>query len=225
MANAAFLDVELDLTYMQSDPEKFMEMVYEKADELKAICRADHSISALTSTIVNEQVPASREILDFMDNIYKMADDCPIEMMPAIIHAAEKMLSDLRTQFKDRVIEETANRTDTVGNKRVAQAQYKALREAIDTYVRFMNTLQAYDFKGLPALPGNFGDGPTSLKYYTFIAPNKEDRYRNHKPVADIINKSGDLEGRLERDKSLMDFVESYHGILTELGWQVKEFH
>jgi hypothetical protein len=185
MANSAFKDSEIDYTDMMTDPHAFADRVWAKAEELKEICKADISIASLTRQMeeAKTSTPADDSIHVLLNGVYKYADDLPLEQMPAIIAAARQLVSDLETQFKDRIIYEAAKQADPSKDKKLAHAYYMDLRKAFNSYVEFVNgfgpemipTLKTQgELKTIPALPGNFGGSTTALKHYVFIYNGEE---------------------------------------------------
>lgn len=225
ISNAAFEDLELDISDMMTDPEKFSEKVLQKAKELKEICKADHSVAGLISEVNRfadkEDITLDTFFPTIMNAIYTEADKRPLEEMPAIITMAEQLVKDLKVQFRDRAIHEAAKRSESMFDKRVAHAQYSALREKYNTYVRFMSTLLKIELDPMPPLPGNFGSGTSALPLYVFEHIDSGDSYRNHRAVVDRIISEHNVQ--LIRTMPLMDFIEQYSDKFAAWGWTVKQ--
>lgn len=185
MGNAAFEDLNIDPNLMMLDPVKFAEQVYEAADSLREVMRADTSTAAITRQFEEIKAPADSSISVLMNAIYEMADELPLEQMPNIIEQARTLVRDLETQFKDRVFLEASKNSKEVKDKKLAALMYKDLRDAFNDIVEFITTFfknklpKDYVMKPLPSMPGNWGANTTGLKHYTFqIGDDADNIYR-----------------------------------------------
>lgn len=221
-SNAAFEDLELDVSNMMADPDKFATEVYAKAEELREILKQDHSVNGLLSEYNSKKVPAETSIVEQINEVYNMAETLPLNMVPSVIETVEQLLRDLKTQFRDRVTYTVAELTGSNANKKTAHAQYTALREKFNLYVRFMDSiLGKSNLKLLPALPGNYGMGVSSLKQYVWTKIETNESYRNHRVVIGKIN--AEFGEEIPRDTFLTDFLEMSDK-LAGWGWTLKEF-
>ena len=181
MANAIFEDLEIDFHDMLSNPEGFAERVYAKAEELKAICKADTSVKAFEERYKENAKPLPKIVADGFNDIYEDIDSIDLEYMVEAIKAARQLVSDLETAFKDRCIRQAAKDGTAVGDKRLAHAQYTRLKDVFNLYVKSIGmfaALKTFDLKPLPNLPGNYGGGTTSFIHYVFELDGEQ--YRNH---------------------------------------------
>lgn len=177
MSNAAFEDLELDISDMMTNPTGFAKRVQEKATELREALKEDTSTAALMRKHEDTKAPADSVIIQNLNTIYNYADELPIEQMPAIIDAARQLVKDLETQYGDRLIREAAKSTGALANKKLAHALYITLRDRFNDYVDFMNGFMKCDLEKLPPLPGNYGRQSTGLKHYVFEYEGEQ--YRN----------------------------------------------
>ena len=180
MANAIFEDLEIDFHDMLSNPQGFAERVYEKAEELKAICKADTSTAAFMERYkdIGEEIP--EEIRADFDLTYEDIDQIDLKYMVDAIKQARKLVSDLETAFRDRCIRQAAKEGTAIGNKRVAHAQYTRLKDDFNLYVKSIGMFafgKDADLKPLPNLPGNYGSGSSTLINYVFEIDGEQ--YRN----------------------------------------------
>ena len=213
MGNAIFDDLEIDYSDMLTNPQGFAERVYEAADKLKAICKADTSIRSFEEKYKSEGITIPKELNDILNNFYDEVDVEDLNIMVDAIKMAKKLVTDLETSFRDRCIRQAAKEGTAIGNKRVAHAQYTRLREDFNLYAKAFKVFtlnQGEDLKQLPALPGNYGAGTSSLIHHVFYLG--EDEYRNHYAVCRKLG----IELR-----PLMDFLEYLEN--NETGVIVKE--
>ena len=214
MANVIFEDLEIDFSDMLTNPEGFAERVYEKAEELKAICKADTSVKSFEERYKAQGTETPSEITDFINNYYDAVDDADLSIMVDAIKKAKKLVTDLETAFRDRCIRQAATEGTNIGNKRVAHAQYTRLKDDFNLFVKsfkMFSFASDIDLKPLPNLPGNYGSGNVSLIYYVFELNG--DQYRNHYAVSRKVG----IESM-----NLMDTVE-YFNAHPELGVKVTE--
>lgn len=200
MGNAIFEDLEIDHHDMLSNPEGFAQRVYEKADELRAICKSDTSTSAFMERYKAEGVKIPQNIQALYENLYDEVDMEDLNIMVDAIKQARKLVSDLETAFKDRCIRKAAEEGTAIGNKRVAHAQYTRLKDDFNLYAKALSVIMAgrnIELKQLPNLPGNYGSGTSSLIHYVFELDGEQ--YRNHHVVCRKLG----IETR-----SLMDLLE-----------------
>jgi len=187
MANAIFEDLEIDFHDMLSNPAGFAERVYNKADELRAICKADTSTASFIERYkdIGEVVP--QDITDEFNELYENIDKIDLKYMVDAIKQARKLVSDLETAFRDRCVYQAAQEGTAIGNKRVAHAQYTRLKDDFNLYVKSIGMFafgKAADLKPLPNLPGNYGSGTSSFVNYVFEIDGEQYRNHHHTPVS-----------------------------------------
>jgi hypothetical protein len=200
VGNAIFFDLEIDHSDMMSNPEGFAQRVYDKAEELKAICKADTSVNAFMDRYKSQAKPLPVGNSQAFDGIYEDIDSIDLEYMVSAIAAAKKLVSDLETMFRDRCIRQAAHDGTAIGDKRVAHAQYTRLKDDFNLYVKAIGLFtfgKDADLKPLPNLPGNYGGGTTSLVHHVFEYDGEQ--YRNHHAVCRKLG----IDTR-----SLMDLLE-----------------
>ena len=184
MGNAIFEDLEIDFRDMMSNPEGFAQRVYEAADELRAICKADTSTNAFMERYKDTGQPVPQNILDDFNKVYENIDTIELDFMVDAIKQAKKLVSDLEVAFRDRCIRQAAREGTAIGDKRVAHAQYSRLKDDFNLYVKAISLFafgKDLDLKPLPNLPGNYGSGTTNLIQYVFEFEGEQ--YRNHHVV------------------------------------------
>jgi len=166
VANAIFEDLMIDFSDMLSDPESFAARVYDAADRLRDICKADTSVQAFTERYRKEAKPLPDSIVAGFDMVYEDVDSIELDYMVEAIKAAKKLVSDLETAFKDRCIRQAATDGTAIGDKRLAHAQYTRLKDDFNLYVKsigMFSFMKQVDLKPLPNLPGNYGGGTSSF--------------------------------------------------------------
>ena len=213
MANAIFDDLEIDYSDMLTNPQGFAERVYEAADNLRAICKADTSTNSFIERYKSEGVPAPKSLTDILNTYYDEVDVEDLNIMVDAIKQAKKLVTDLETAFRDRCVRQAAKEGTAIGNKRVAHAQYTRLRDDFNLYVKAFSVFtlnKGTDLKPLPALPGNYGAGTTTLVHHVFELDGEQ--YRNHHAVCRKLG----IELR-----SLMDLLEYIEN--NDTGIVVKE--
>jgi hypothetical protein len=181
LANAIFEDLEIDFSDMLSNPEGFAQRVYDKAEELRAICKADTSTAAFMERYKDQGETVPEEILQEFNSLYENIDAVDLSYMVDAIKQAKKLVSDLETAFRDRCMRQAAKEGIAIGNKRVAHAQYTRLKDDFNLYVKSIGMFafgKTADLKTLPALPGNYGVGSSAFVNYIFEVDGEQ--YRNH---------------------------------------------
>lgn len=182
--NAIFEDLEIDFSDMLSNPEGFAERVYSRAEELKAICKADTSTNAYMEKYKDNSLPAPDSILSSFNQIYEDIDAADLDYMVDAIKQAKKLVSDLETAFRDRCMRQAAKDGLATGDKRVAHAQYTRLKDDFNLYVKSIGMFtfgKEANLRTLPSLPGNYGSGTSNLINYIFELDGEQ--YRNHHVV------------------------------------------
>lgn len=213
MANAIFEDLEIDFSDMMSDPEAFAQRVYNAADRLKDICKADTSVAAFTERYKKDAKELPDIVRQGFNEIYEDVDSIELDYMVEAIKAAKQLVTDLETAFKDRCIREAAKDGTAIGDKRLAHAQYTRLKDDFNLYVKAIGLFsfgKNLDLKTLPNLPGNYGSGTTSFIHYVFEMDGEQ--YRNHH----LVSRKLGLETRTLSD--LLEYIEA-----NDTGVVVKE--
>lgn len=207
MSNGPFKDLEIDFSDMMTKPEDFSARVFEEADKLRAVCKADTSVAALTRKFQETKVPADTlfHVL-YNEGVYKYADEMPIEMMPSLIALAKKHVADLEEAFKDRVIREASESSDSIQDKKLASLLYSDLRQAYNSFVKFMNGFKKTNLKELPVLPGNYGSQSGALFYYTYEF--KGETFRNPRILVREVCTAFNLTYPDKEPTNYMDVVE-----------------
>lgn len=200
MGNAIFDDLEIDHSDMLSNPEGFAQRVYEAADKLRAICKADTSSNAFMERFKAQAEEMPENVSDIINNFYDAVDDIELKYMVDAIDKAKKLVRDLETAFRDRCIREAAKEGTDIGDKRVAHAQYTRLKDDFNLFVKAIGLFTAgkeANLKPLPNLPGNYGSSSSTLVNYVFELDGEQ--FRNHRAVCRKLG----IELR-----SLMDLLE-----------------
>jgi hypothetical protein len=187
MSQAIFADLEIEYRdVIMDDPVEFSRRVWEVADNLKAICRADTSVSSLEKMYreQSKEIKPEQEVQEIFNEIYELAEKDDLNRVPVYIEMAKRLVKDLETAFRDRCVYESARESSAISDKRVAHAQYTRLRDAFNLYQKtadlFFPEVKG-QIKALPPLPGNYGSGANPLKSHVYTIG--EDEYRNHHVV------------------------------------------
>ena len=200
MANAIFEDLEIDFSDMMSNPGGFAQRVYDAAEKLREICKADTSTAAFMERYKDEGEEVTEDIKSAFDMVYDEVDKADLKYMVDAIEQARRLVRDLETAFRDRCIRQAAKEGKALGDKRIAHAQSTRLKDDFNLYVKAIGMFtfgKDLNLKTLPNLPGNYGSGTSSLVHHVFELNGEQ--YRNHHVVCRKLG----IETR-----SLMDLLE-----------------
>ena len=212
-----FLDLEIDVDKMISDPDSFAKEVYQAADKLLNVLNSKHSLkgaqneaehTAKLDTVANSK--ASNYFKPFYDEIYEQSEDMPLNELYHLIKEAKDLVRDLELQFHSRSRNEMIMNSPNSTDKKLAHDQYMRLRTAFDAFRDFAKLLNDKVYTPLQAKSGNYGaDSATTYPSYRYDGQ----AFNNYRAVArllgwnpDDFNSHADFTERLELEN--IDTVE-----------------
>jgi hypothetical protein len=191
-----FKDLEIDIADWVTDPDgakKLYTAVREAADKLEKILDSDTSTSTIevaarqeyrTNPDIKAQYKESYG--ELLEGIYQSAEDIPLPILIGLIDGVEKLVSDLKNTLRERSKFEAIHMTDSINDKKLAQIQHKRLREAWDTYRKFIKLFFGDEYPGIKAKPGNYAASITDTIHYQIVGENN-DGYYNPYTVAKLL--------------------------------------
>ncbi len=204
---AIMADLEIDYSDFITNPVDVSKRIVTKAEELAAVCKQDTSVGALTSQMKDAaaKVDTPIHILELLNVLYSEGDEVTIPELVQMIDSTQHLVNDLKTMLRDRVTQEATHDNATVNEKRLAHLQYVRLRKAHDALRdlwKIMDTDTFKQMKIIPALPGNYGGGATTLSAPMFFIKGQEGGYYNWRAVAKVLG------FQLTQFKDMQDWIE-----------------
>lgn len=204
-----FLDLEIDVNLMLTDPDAFAKEVYQAADKLLNVLNSKHSLkgaqneaehTAKLDAVAHSK--ASNYFKPFYDEIYEVSETMPINELYHLIKEAKDLVRDLELQFHSRSRNEMIMNSPNSVDKKLAHDQYMRLRTAFDAFREFAKLLNDKVYTPLQAKSGNYGaDSATTYPSYRFDGQ----AFNNYRAVArllgwnpDDFNSHFDFTERLE---------------------------
>lgn len=166
-------DLGIDPENMMRDPEEFARQCQKAAADLEAILKEDHSVTTIAKRVrgnaKNTELPQT--LKEQINSLYTSLDESasPEEILLAI-DAVKEFQKDLETLLDAKVTRLSLEQTSEYANKRIAHMRYVQLRKAYNDYSKFIGSLMGMDFNfaEIKALPGNYGDGVSTLDTVAF---------------------------------------------------------
>lgn len=198
-------DLEIDKSDFLTDPESFAQRCFDKAEELKAICKEDKSLASYTASVKEraQELQTPPHIQALIQNLFDEVDKLEPAQIYPVIESVRRLIDDLGFTIKDKLSMELTNQSASVMDKRLAHQLYIRLHKMYQHYVETIKCLMPQTkLPIIRALPGNYGAGlsPLSHLYYYFDdAP--DDPYMNHRAVIrklGLVDEVKDIMGLLE---------------------------
>jgi hypothetical protein len=172
---ALFVDLGIDGSIMQSDPETFKAQVFDAAIKLQEILKSSSSISQMRETAkkkatrnVDATEEAENEVSRFAYDLLDVAEELDLDVLYNMVLKIRALADDMELIFDSRVGNKVIAESSAMSDKKVASETYKALRQMWDSYVSFMKNVLNYD-KPLPPLApmhGNYSSRDGSIRKY-----------------------------------------------------------
>ena len=190
-SKSIFLDLEIDVDNMISDPDTFAKDVYAAADKLLNVLNSKHSLKGAQNEVEHSakldsvaKSKASNYFKPFYDEIYEASEDMPLHELYHLIKEAKDLVRDLELQFHSRSRNEMIMNSPNTTDKRLAHDQYMRLRTAFDAFRDFAKLLNDKVYNPLAAKSGNYGaDSATTYPSYRYDGQ----AFNNYRAVARLL--------------------------------------
>lgn len=193
--SSIFLDLEIDISIMHSDPDEFAAQVYSKADYLLNILNSKTSLKGARQEAVKSaernQAAKVKGKEWFSARTSGITDDMDSLSLDELFHAiqeAKELVKDLELEFYSRANEALVRNQSSVIDKGLAHEQYKQLRKSFDTFREFTKMIHKKNFVPLDPKSGNYGDPTMAFPSYKV----GDEIYYNYRAVARLLDLNPD---------------------------------
>lgn len=207
-----FQDLEIDTTGFMDDPDaikRFTKDVLEAEKFLVEILNSSGpSVSsieedamrefkdnpavkkAVQKLIINPCMAADKNdtntyLMTFeqtVNSLFEAAENADLSVAYGMMIALKKLSSDIENAIHDRAKMESTSQHDSLQDKKLAQIQHKRLREAWETYCKFVKLFHGMELPKIKARPGNYA--PSLTEHYQYQFPGEDDVMYNYRVVA-----------------------------------------